>query len=146
MDHIDIKLIELLQENSRMTISDLSKKLLLSRPSVSERILRLQESGIIEEFTTRISLHKIGRDMILFSQLGSLKQSTKNIEDILLKDPDILECHRVTGHVDYILKAAVSGMDGMRKLIDRLMPLGEVNTVISISSLIPYRHVTINTE
>lgn len=61
VDQIDIKLLELLQKNSRMTISDLSQELALSRPSISERLHRLQEKGVIEEYSARISLPAIGR-------------------------------------------------------------------------------------
>ena len=146
MNKIDAELIRLLQENSRATISELSKKLALSRPSIQERIAKLQEKNIIQEFTARISLPAVGRDMLLFIHLGSLKQSASVVEDMIKNDPDVLECYRVTGEYDYIIKAAVPNVDGMRKLVDRLMPLGDVNTSVSILSLIPYRHISVTTE
>lgn len=142
MDNIDIILLKLLQENSRITISELSKKLALSRPSISERILRLQEKGIIEEFTARVSLDAVGRNTILYIQLSSLKVSPSVIEEMLAGDEDVLECHRVTGHIDYFIKAAVDGMESMSLLIDRLMPYGVVNTSVVIKSPVPYRHIT----
>lgn len=142
MDKLDVVLIKLLQENSRITISELSKQLSLSRPSISERILRLQEKGIIEEFSARVSLNAMGRNTILYIQLSSLKVSPDVIEEMIAKDEDIIECHRVTGHIDYFIKAAVDGMEGMRLLIDRLMPYGVVNTSVIIKSPVPYRHIT----
>lgn len=146
MDNIDIILLKLLQENSRITISELSKKLALSRPSISERILRLQEKGIIEEFTARVSLDAVGRNTILYIQLSSLKVSPSVIEEMLAEDEDILECHRVTGHIDYFIKAAVDSMESMSLLIDRLMPYGVVNTSVVIKSPVPYRHITPKTN
>jgi Lrp/AsnC family leucine-responsive transcriptional regulator len=142
MDKLDIILLKLLQENSRITISELSKQLALSRPSISERILRLQEKGIIEEFSARVSLNAIGRNTILFIQLSSLKVSPNVIEEMIAEDEDIIECHRVTGHIDYFIKAAVDGMESMRLLIDRLMPYGVVNTSVAIKSPVPYRHIS----
>ncbi|MDT8715117.1 Lrp/AsnC family transcriptional regulator [Clostridium sp. 19966] len=142
MDKSDVILLKLLQENSRATISELSKQLSLSRPSVAERILRLQEKGIIEEFTSRVSLEAVGRNTILYIQLSSLKMSPELIEEMIEQDEDILECHRVTGHIDYFIKAAVDGVDSMRKLIDRLMPYGVVNTSVVIKSPVPYRHIS----
>lgn len=141
MDNLDIKLIELLQKNSRMTISTLSKELSLSRPSITERILRLQEKNIIEEFTARISLKNIGKNIILFVQLSSLKVSPKTFEQIVKKDGDILECHRVTGPINYFIKAAVNNMDDMSLLIDRLLPYGDINTSVVLKSPVSYRHV-----
>lgn len=141
MDKLDFKLLDILQKDARITISELSKKLALSRPSVTERILRLQEKGVIEEFSARVSLAAVGRDTILFIQLSSLKVSPLEFEEIIRDDADILECHRVTGHINYFIKAAVHGMDSMRSLIDRLMPYGDVNTSVVLVSPIPYRHV-----
>jgi Lrp/AsnC family leucine-responsive transcriptional regulator len=141
MDAIDLLLIELLQKNARMTISDLSKKLNLSRPSIKERMFRLQEKGIIEGYSARISLKAIGRDILLFIQLRSLKVSPLTFEEKIANDPDILECHRVTGETDYFLKAAVHNMEGMRLLIDRLIPFGDLSSSIVIMSLIPYRPI-----
>ena len=141
MDKLDIDLLKILQENARITISELSKKIALSRPSITERILRLQEKGIIEEFTARISLPAIDRATILFIQLSSLKVSNNEFEYMIKKDHDVLECHRVTGNTSYFIKAAVRDMSNMKLLIDRLMPYGDINTTIVLESPVPYRHV-----
>lgn len=142
MDKLDMDLLKLLQENARITISELSNKIALSRPSITERIIRLQEKGIIEEFTARISLPSINRATILFIQLSSLKGSNSEFEQMVIEDEDILECHRVTGSTSYFIKAAVKDMSSMKLLIDRLMPYGDINTSIVLESPVPYRHVT----
>lgn len=141
MDELDIVLLKLLQENSRITISELSKKIALSRPSITERILRLQEKGIIEEFTVRVSLAAVDRGTILFIQLSSLKVPNSEFEKMIIKDDDVLDCHRVTGNTSYFIKAAVKDMSSMKLLIDRLMPYGDINTSIVLESPVPYRHI-----
>lgn len=140
MDELDIDLLKILQKNARITISELSKKIALSRPSITERILRLQEKGIIEEFTARVSLTAINRATILFIQLSSLKVSNIEFEQMIKVDEDVLECHRVTGNTSYFIKAAVKDMSNMKLLIDRLMPYGDINTTIVLESPVPYRH------
>ena len=144
MDKIDKELLHLLQENSRYTISELSKKLSLSRPCVSERIIKMQEEGIILEFTTRVSLDKLGRGTVLYIEVSSLKVSNSEFEQIVLRDEDILECHRVTGNTSYFLKAAVKDMNGMKLLIDRLMPYGSLNTSIVLESPLSHRHILVD--
>ncbi len=139
MDNIDKKLIELLQLDSRKSISDLSKELALSRPSVNERLNRLRERGVIQAFTIRISLPKVGRDILLIIQMGALKVSTTEFEEMIKKDHDIIECYRVTGESSYMMKAAVPDMNSMRILIDRLIPYGSVNTSTVLSSPVEYR-------
>ncbi|WP_445491413.1 Lrp/AsnC family transcriptional regulator [Niallia sp. 03133] len=142
MDTIDQKLIKLLQEDGRMTISDLSKHLSLSRPSIYERLFRLQEKGIIERYTAVISPKEVGRDTLLFIQMSELKTSPQEFEQFIKDDEDILECHRMTGYVSHFLKAAVGGMEGIQMLVDRLIPYGNVNTSIVLRSAVKYRNIT----
>lgn len=139
MDELDIKLLELLQLNSRVTISELSKQLVLSRPSVSERLQRLQEKGIIEDFTARVSLPAVGLEILLFIQVSELKRTPHEFEEMMKEELAVIECHRVTGTTNYILKAAVPNMASMSLMIDRLIPYGSLTTSIVLSSPVPYR-------
>ncbi|WP_100374239.1 Lrp/AsnC family transcriptional regulator [Bacillus sp. FJAT-45037] len=141
MDRIDSRLLELIQENSRTTISELSKELALSRPSVSERLQRLHEKGVIEEYTARISLPAVGREILLIILVSGLKVPLQEFEELVKKEEKIIECHRVTGEVSYFLKAAVPSMNSMRILIDSLIPFGNINTSTVIGSPVPYRAV-----
>lgn len=79
MDKMDRDILKLLQENARMTISELSKELSLSRPSMSERLLRLQEKGVIEGFSARVSLKNIGKNILLLIQVSGLKYHFTNL-------------------------------------------------------------------
>lgn len=141
IDLLDIKLLEFLQKDSRITVSELSKQLALSRPSISERLYRLQEKGIIEEFSARVSLPAVGLDILLFIQVSELRRYPTEFEKIIENEEYIIECHRVTGTTNYILKAAVPDMNSMRSLINRLIPCGDIKTSIVLSSPIPYRHI-----
>lgn len=141
MDYVDIRLLELLQTDGRMTISDLSKCLSLSRPSISERLHRLQEKRIIEGFSAQVSLAAVGRNILLFIEMSQLRIPAYEFEKIIEKNLNIIECHRVTGTVSYFIKAAVSGMDSLRVLVDQLIPYGSVNTSIVLSSPIVNRHI-----
>ncbi|MCM3791799.1 Lrp/AsnC family transcriptional regulator [Priestia megaterium] len=142
MDQIDAQLLSILQRDGRMTISDLSKKLALSRPSVSERLQRLQERGVIQRFSATVSPKALGRDTQLFIQVSELKRKPEEFEDFIEQNEDVLECHRVTGPVSYFIKAAVSGMDGLRMLVDELIPYGNVNTSIILKSPVENRMIT----
>ncbi|KGT39809.1 Lrp/AsnC family transcriptional regulator [Heyndrickxia coagulans] len=143
MDQLDIRLLEMLQKDGRMTLSDLSKKLSLSRPSISERLKRLQEKGIIEGFSARVSPKAVGREVVAYMQVSEIKMSTyTEFEKWIVQVPEIVECHRLTGAVSYLLKAAVTSMDHLSKLIDRLTPYGNINTSIVLSSPVAFRCMT----
>ncbi|MEV5029259.1 Lrp/AsnC family transcriptional regulator [Paenibacillus sp. LPE1-1-1.1] len=141
MDQLDRTLLQLLQEDGRMTVSELSKRLALSRPSISERMLRLQERGVITGFGARVSPAAVGRNIQLIIQMSELKVFPTEFEKRIMNDDDIIECHRVTGTVSYILKAAVTGMDALSELVERLMPFGNVNTSVILSSPVMNRSI-----
>ncbi|OBZ11088.1 Lrp/AsnC family transcriptional regulator [Bacillus sp. FJAT-26390] len=141
MDQLDRALLRWLQEDGRMTVSELSKRLALSRPSISERLLRLQERGIITGFGARVSAAAVGRNIQLIIQMSELKVFPMEFEKRIMNDEDIIECHRVTGTVSYILKAAVTGMDALSELVERLMPFGNVNTSVILSSPVMNRTI-----
>ncbi|WP_100397774.1 Lrp/AsnC family transcriptional regulator [Bacillus sp. FJAT-44742] len=139
MDEIDTRLLEILQLDGRIKISDLSKRLALSRPSVTERLHRLEENGVIEWYGAKVSPAAIGRGVMVFIQVSDLKITPKDFEEMIKEETDIIECHRVTGTVGYFLKAALTDMDSMRILIDRLIPYGNINTSVVLTSPVPYR-------
>ena len=90
-------MISILQKNSRVSVSKLSEELSLSRPSINERLLRLQEKGVIEAFTIRLSLPKTNRPILLIIFLH-LMPDNLNIK----KEKDVLECYRVTGESTFL--------------------------------------------
>ncbi|MBS9803922.1 Lrp/AsnC family transcriptional regulator [Bacillus toyonensis] len=139
MDIIDQKILELLQEDGRITIIQLSKKLNLSRPSVNERLRRLQENGVIQGFVARISHEAIGKNTLVIIQIGNIKIECRRFEEIIKEEMDILECHRVTGTNSYFMKAAVTSMKDVTALVDRLIPYGQLNTSVVLSSPVIYR-------
>ncbi|MEF7560001.1 Lrp/AsnC family transcriptional regulator [Bacillus thuringiensis] len=143
MDEIDKKITLLLQENARMTITEMTEHLHLSRPSVTERLKRLQDAGIIEKYTARISLDIIGKSIQAFLRIENLKIPCKKFEEKIYEEQRILECHRVTGESSYYLKVAVHSMKELEELINIVIPFGTVKTSMILSSPIPYRPVII---
>jgi Lrp/AsnC family transcriptional regulator, leucine-responsive regulatory protein len=139
VDQLDIALLKLLQEDGRMTVSELSKRLALSRPSISERILRLQEKGVIQGFSAKVSPAAVGRNTLVLIQISELKVSYAEFEQKIVKDLDIIECHRLTGSIDYMLKAAVNGMNELSQLVEQLMPYGSLNTSVILASPVANR-------
>lgn len=129
----------MLQEDGRITIIQLSKKLNLSRPSVNERLRRLQENGVIQGFTARVSPENIGKSTLVIIQIGNLKIECHRFEEMIKEETDILECHRVTGTNSYFIKAAVASMKDLEAFVDRLIPFGQLNTSVVLSSPILYR-------
>lgn len=108
---------------------------------MAERLRRLQERGVVQGFTARVSPAGVGRDILIIIEIGQLNVACHKFEAFIAGDPDVIECHRVTGSVSYIMKAAVASMAHLEVMVDRLIPFGRVNTSVVLSSPVSYKTV-----
>jgi len=134
MDEIDKEIIRLLQDNSRISITEISKIINLSRPSVSERIARLVEKGILSKFTTYVPANKIGYGVSFFMEISNVKIPWDKMVDILMSNEYITEIHCVTGNSNYIVKASMPNIDMMNDFLSQLMKYSHVVTSIILNS------------
>ncbi len=112
LDEYDLKLINLLKDDSRLGISELAKLLGLSRPTVKSRLERLEKEGIIQKYTIKLSP--------VFENAGNLIVmivETENPENFREFD-EIIEINKVTSK-KYVIKVVVEKMEELRKVIDR---------------------------
>lgn len=140
MDTIDYKIIKHLKSNARVQISDISKKVNLSIPAVSERIRKLEEFGIIEKYTVKINREKMNYRLLAFIFVNIEK--TEYIEEFrnsIIKFNTVLECHHLAGEYDYILKVVLRDTKDLEDFISNTLKkingVHKTNTIISLSSL-----------
>lgn len=134
MDHIDNKIIKILQEDSRISITDLSKMVNLSRPSVKERIDVMVEKGVIEFFTIVVDPKKIGRKVVFYIEISELTIPHNVFVDKIIAWEFITEIYAVTGKNNYLMKASAPTVEDMNKLLEDLMPYGRVETSVVLNS------------
>lgn len=108
MDKIDLQILKLLKDNSRSTASEISKKVKLSIPAVSERIHKLEDSHIIEKYTIKINRNQMNYNLMA-TVLVSLDSSSQidAFQNAILKYNEVLECYHIAGRYDYMLKLLV---------------------------------------
>ncbi|MCY7482799.1 Lrp/AsnC family transcriptional regulator [Paenibacillus alvei] len=140
MDTIDRSILNALKENGRTTASEISKRVNLSIPAVTERIRKLEEANIIEAYTIKISREKMGCNLLSFIFV-TIDQS-KHIEDFrkaIVACKSVLECHHVAGQYDYLLKVIVADTQELEHFISHtlknMIGVHSSNTIISLSSL-----------
>ena len=134
LDSIDKQLILLLQEDSRISITDLSSKVNLSRPSVNERVNKLIEKGVLKRFSTHVSPESVGLNVSFYIHISDIKVSFNKICEILLSKKCITELHAVTGKINYIAKGSTKNVTEMNELLEELMPYAHINTSIILNS------------
>lgn len=139
MDLIDSKILEALQKNSRISISDLSKQVNLSLSAVSERLKKLEASTIIERFTVILDPAALGKELSVVMNISlESPRHTNEFVDIIHKEKEILECHYVTGEYDYILKITTNNTATLENLMNRIKSIPGIKrtqTNVVLSSL-----------
>lgn len=108
MDAMDEKIVRELSRNGRATASDISRRVSLSVPAVAERIRKLDENGVIEQYTVKVNRAKANWKLMAFVsvRIASTEQ-VENFRTSVVRFPEVLECHHVAGPYDYLLKVLV---------------------------------------
>lgn len=97
IDEIDLKILQLLDENGRMSYVDIGKVLNLSRVSIRERVSQLTENGVIEKFTVVINSDKVGKSVSAFFEVDCEPASLVNVAETLANNPSVASCYQMTG-------------------------------------------------
>ncbi|OJG55623.1 hypothetical protein RV06_GL001205 [Enterococcus haemoperoxidus] len=126
--------MQILHENSRISIVELSQKINLSRPSVKERINKLVEQGVITKFTIQVSMQKIEESITFFTELSQVTIPVEKTLILLKNNPYVNEVHIVSGDVNYLVKATVTSTTEMKELLAKWMQFANVKTSIVLES------------
>ncbi|MGH2575466.1 MAG: Lrp/AsnC family transcriptional regulator [Ignavibacteria bacterium] len=121
LDEIDIKILELLQNNSRIKRNELAEITGLSVPSVTDRMHKLEKNSIVESYITKLNHKSLGRDITAF--IFVISESSTHYKDFVnhaLQTPEILECHSVTGDGSHILKIRTENTSTLEKLLSKI--------------------------
>jgi len=139
MDNIDVKILKLLQKNARISASEISGEINLSISAVSDRLKKLESSGIIQQYTAIISPRQLKKDLtaIMFISLERPKFTDKFLESVN-RENDILECHYLAGDFDYALKIITENTFTLEQLLNRIKSVQGVQktrTVVVLSTV-----------
>ena len=139
LDATDARILDALVNDARVSIADLARSVGLSPPSVSERIKRLEEVGVIEGYTLTINPKALGLPIAAWLRIRPIPGQLQMVVEILRGLPEIVECDRITGEDCFIARAHVQSVEELEKLIDRVIPYAMTNTSIIQSSPVKRR-------
>ncbi|WP_246942394.1 Lrp/AsnC family transcriptional regulator [Bacillus pinisoli] len=132
MDSINRKIIDILQVDGRISMTELGKKIALSVPAVTERVKKLEEQGVIEGYRAQINSNKINKSVKAFILVKTHR--CKAFREFCKENPHVIECHRLTGEYSYLVKVVTETNDFLEEFIDATMEYGEPYTMINLSS------------
>ena len=152
LDRTDLKILQILQQNCKITNLDLSKKIGLSPAPTLERVKKLEQAGYIESYHAQVNPQSIGLNVQTFVQVSLAWQKENALNNFMekLKGIDeIVECYIITGEADFLLKIICQDIPTYEQLlfktlsqieeIERLKTLMTLSTVKNSKGL-PYEY------
>lgn len=142
LDKIDRKILEILQNNGRITNVQLAAEVGISPPAMLERVKRLENTGIIRRFVALVDPQKLGRDILALvsislamHHLRSIDEFTRSVNQL----EEVLECYHITGEEDFLLKVAVKNIvqyeDFILNKITRIPGINKIKTTFVLSTV-----------
>ena len=134
IDKIDLKILQTLQRDGRITNQDLAEKVCLSPSSCLQRVRRLEKEQVIQSYHARIDLSRIARHIMCIATV-SLKNHTqqefKAFESLIASVPEIVECYTVSGESDFLIRIVCADMNRYLEINDQLVSSSSYQVTIN---------------
>jgi Lrp/AsnC family transcriptional regulator len=142
LDKIDRQILEMLQADASLPIQQIAERVGLSVNPCWRRIRQMEQAGVIQGRVALVSPEKVGLGLTVYVRVKTNQHSAawaRRLNEVIAAMPEILECHRIGGDVDYLLKVVVQDMAGYdrtyKELIERLPSLADVSALFSMERL-----------
>ena len=120
LDRVDRKLLRLLQQDGRTSVSQLAREVHLSVTPTLERVRKLELAGYIEGYFARLSARRLGLGLLAYVEVlldRTTRDAFERFKAAMLSYEEVMECHMVAGGFDYLLKVRVSDMESYRTFL-----------------------------
>ena len=135
LDRTDLQILRILQEDGRITVKELARRVHLSPTPVFDRMRRMEAAGIIERYTTVLNADKLGQGFIVFCSV-KLRRMGKDIAhdfiDRIQDIPEVAECYNISGEFDFLLKIYAPDMHYYNEFLINV--LGTIESLGSVQS------------
>ena len=124
LDKTDLKILKFLQQNARIPMTELAEKVGLSTTPVTERVKRLERDNFITGYHARLNPNLLSKGLLIFVELKLRSKSGNIFEDFrreVMRIPQILECHLVSGEYDYLIKVRLPDMSAYRDMLGNIL-------------------------
>jgi Lrp/AsnC family leucine-responsive transcriptional regulator len=130
LDELDRRIVEILVVDARISLKELAQRVNLSSPSVSERMLRLEERGVIRSFTVDIDPQAMGYTLQAIVRIRPLPGKLSAVQKLIEEIPEFSECDKVTGDDCFIGRLHLRSIAQLDQILDRITDKAETNTAI----------------
>jgi Lrp/AsnC family transcriptional regulator len=134
MDHTDLKILAILQQDASLSVAEVASRVNLSQTPAWRRIQRLEERGVIERRVAILNPESIGLGLSVFVEIETGDHSAEWLQRFaaaVSEMPEVMEVYRMAGDVDYLLRIAVSDMAAYDRFYKKLIELVPLKNVTS---------------
>jgi Lrp/AsnC family leucine-responsive transcriptional regulator len=134
LDAVNRAILHELQQDARLSMAELGRRVNLSPPAVAERVQRLERDGVIRGYHADVDPTKLGYTIAAVVRVAPATRQLDRIRELARESPEVVECHRITGEDCFFLKLHLRAIDDLEPLLDRFTPYGRTTTSIIHSS------------
>lgn len=143
LDETDLRILQVLQTAGRLSYTELARRVALSASALTERVRRLEDTGVISGYTAIVDPERLGLDVLAFVRLRYPTSNYAPFHDLLATTPEVIEAHHVTGEDCFILKVLARSMRHLEQITGRIAGLGAITTSVAYSSPLARRPITV---
>jgi Lrp/AsnC family transcriptional regulator, leucine-responsive regulatory protein len=146
LDEINLRILKELQENGRLGMAELGRRVSMSAPAVAERVQRLEEAGIIVGYRAEIDPRALGYPVSAVVRIRPAPGQLQRIPEVARETAEVGECYRITGEDCYLMRLHLRAIDDLEDVLDRFTPYGQTTTSIIHSAPVPRRGPPLEVE
>jgi Lrp/AsnC family leucine-responsive transcriptional regulator len=141
VDATNLRLLDELQKDARISQAELGRRVGLSAPAVAERLARLEQTGTITGYRTDVDPRALGFTLAAIIRMRPAPRQIPKVAEVARETREVVECHRVTGEDCFYMKVHVRTVEHLEEVIDRFTPYGQTTTSIIQSSPVAQREL-----
>lgn len=136
IDDLNWHILKLLQENSRLSLSNIGREVGLTPPAVAERVKKMEDLGILEGFNAKVSHTLAGYQLKAIITIKAFMGKLKPFLEMVKTLEEVINCYRITGDENIIMEVVLKDQAHLEKFIDALIRYGETRTHIILSDVV----------
>jgi Lrp/AsnC family leucine-responsive transcriptional regulator len=133
VDPIDVRILRELQQDARISISELAARVSLTPTPCARRMQQLESAGVIEGYVAVLDQNRLGLPVNAFAEVRLARETKKEValfESAVLRHPEIMQCWAMSGRYDYLLHVVTADLESYNRFLrDELLALGCVDHV-----------------
>ena len=135
LDELDWRILAELQNNARLSFSEIARRVNSTQPTVTERVRRLESSGSIAGYRAEVVRERVGWPIMAFVRLDIQRYIANQADNAIQAIKEISECHRITGDDCFLLKVHATSIEHLDSVIAKLGRYGAPATSIVLASI-----------